>query len=271
MELSIIITTYNQPEWLKKVLIGFANQKMNDFEVIIADDGSGYETREVVDSFRNQFKFPVKHVWHEDTGFNKCVILNKAIVESESNYLVFTDGDCVPEYHFMQVHADERKEGYFLSGGYLKLPMEVSKKITDDDIVSQRCFDVKWLRSVGLPASFKNTKLSFKGGVAALMNAITPTGATWNGHNSSAWKKDILSVNGYDERMKYGALDREMGERMMNTGIKGKQIRYSAVCIHLDHSRGYKNKTDLENNAAIRNTTKTQKKVWTDFGIQKKD
>lgn len=269
MELSVIITTYNQPEWLRKVLIGFEHQKMDDFEVIVADDGSDEKTRMVIDSFRNKFKFPIKHVWHPDTGFNKCAILNKAIVESASNYLVFTDGDCIPEYHFMQVHADRRDEGHFLSGGYLKLPMAVSKAITEEDISSQRCFDAKWLHSVGLPSSFKNTKLTFKGGAAALMNVITPTGATWNGHNSSAWKKDILAVNGYDERMRYGALDREMGERMMNNGIKGIQIRYSAICIHLDHSRGYKNKTDLDNNAAIRNATKSEKKTWTDFGIKK--
>ncbi len=85
----------------------------------------------------------------------------------------------------------------------------------------------------------------------------------------SGWKTDILDVNGYDERMKYGALDRELGERLMNNGIKGKQIRYSAVCIHLDHSRGYKNERDLKFNAEIRRNTKKDKRVWTDAGIQK--
>lgn len=101
------------------------------------------------------------------------------------------------------------------------------------------------------------------------MNRITPTNASWNGHNSSGWKKDILAVNGYDERMKYGALDREMGERLMNVGIKGKQIRYSAVCLHLDHSRGYVNREDLARNAAIRAATQKEKKKWTDYGIRK--
>lgn len=269
MDLSVIITTYNQPEWLRKVLIGFANQSFRSFEVIVADDGSGSETRDVVDSFRNRFAFPVKHVWHEDTGFNKCAILNKAILESGSEYLVFTDGDCIPDYEFMKVHAQKRREGYFLSGGYLKLPMEVSKKITEADIVSQRCFDVNWLKDNGLAPSFKNTKLSFKGGAAAIMNFITPTNASWNGHNSSAWKKDILTVNGYDERMRYGALDREMGERLMNLGIKGKQIRYSAVCVHLDHSRGYKNEKDISDNKKIREITRQEKRTYTDYGIKK--
>ncbi len=67
--------------------------------------------------------------------------------------------------------------------------------------------------------------------------------------------------------MKYGALDRELGERMMNNGIKGKQIRYSAICIHLDHSRSYKNKKDLSFNAEIRRLTKAEKRTWTDAGI----
>lgn len=99
------------------------------------------------------------------------------------------------------------------------------------------------------------------------MNSLTPTNASWNGHNASGWKTDIEAVNGYDERMRYGALDREMGERLINKGIKGKQIRYSAICLHLDHSRGYVNEKDLANNAAIRNATKSEKKTWTDFGI----
>src|SRR5690606_8973702 len=145
----------------------------------------------------------------------------------------------------------------------------ISKMITGDDIISQRCFDVDWLKSKGLKSSFKNSKLSFKGMAAKIMNAITPTNASWNGHNSSGWKEDIIAVNGYDERMRYGALDRELGERLMNKGIKGKQIRYSAICLHLDHSRGYKNQKDIDFNKKIREETRSKKRTYTDFGIYK--
>lgn len=270
MKLSIIITTYNSPEWLGKVLTGFGCQSFKDFEIVIADDGSREETKSLIDSFRMKISQPIIHVWQEDTGFNKCEILNKAIVQSNTDYLVFTDGDCIPHTDYLKTHFERRLPGYFLSGGYYKLPMNISREIQYDDITSERCFSLKWLKSKGLPTSIKNIKLFFNDTFSGIMNTITPTNASWNGHNASGWKRDIEAVNGYDERMRYGALDRELGERLMNKGIKGKQIRYSAICLHLDHSRGYVNEKDLANNAAIREATKTEKKTWTDFGIKKK-
>jgi len=267
MTVSIIITTYNSPEWLEKVLWGYEAQTTKDFEVVVADDGSGEPTRRLVERMQNEVSFPLRHTWHEDDGFRKCTILNKAILAAATDYLLFTDGDCIPRNDFVEVHISKREKGYFLSGGYLKLPLELSQKITKEDIETGRCFDTKWLLKNGFPNTIKKLKLTGNRTLASILNSITPTSATWNGHNVSGWKDDILAVNGYDERMKYGALDRELGERMMNNGIKGKQIRYSAVCVHLDHSRSYKNKKDLSFNAEIRRLTKTEKRTWTDAGI----
>lgn len=269
MQLSVIITTYNSPEWLEKVLWGFEAQTYKEFEAVIADDGSGPSTRELIERMRTQVSYPIQHIWHEDIGFRKCTILNKAIEAAATNYLVFTDGDCIPREDFMQIHAERRQEGHFLSGGYFKLPLNISQEITKEDILKQHPFNLSWLKKRGLSISIKNSKISFRGGLAEFMNAITPTKATWNGHNASGWKEDIQSVNGYDERMRYGALDRELGERLMNKGIKGIQIRYSAICIHLDHSRGYKNTRDIQFNKGIRKTTAVEKRCWTDFGIQR--
>lgn len=267
MTLSIIITTYNAPEWLEKVLWGYQQQSFRDFEVLVADDGSGEPTRQLIEKMRGEVFYPLQHIWHEDIGFRKCTILNKAIQAATTDYLLFTDGDCIPRADFVEVHVQRREKGYFLSGGYLKLPMELSKAITRSDIETGNCFNKKWLRANGLPGTFRNSKLTHHKAWASVLNALTPTSATWNGHNVSGWKEDIVAVNGYDERMRYGALDRELGERMMNNGIRGKQIRYSAVCIHLDHSRGYRNEKDLNYNARIRAITKKEKRTWTDAGI----
>jgi glycosyltransferase involved in cell wall biosynthesis len=269
MELSVIITTYNSPVWLQKVLWGYQTQTFKDFEMVIADDGSTDDTRQLIDAMRNEVFYPVQHVWQADEGFRKCEILNKAIIASKANYLVISDGDCIPRKDFLQVHIDKRKQACFLSGGYNKLPMELSQKITREDIFAQHCFDINWLKANGLPSNFTNTKFTAKGLKAAFLNFITPTNASWNGHNSSAWKQDILNVNGFNEDMRYGALDREMGERLLNSGIKGLQVRYSAVCIHLDHARGYKNKKDLAENKAIWDRTKREKIKWTNNGIVK--
>jgi len=267
MRLSVIITTYNSPEWLEKVLVGYGHQSFNDFEIIIADDGSSISTKDLIESFRIKINNPIIHVWQQDEGFRKCTILNKAIIAATTDYLVFTDGDCIPHYHFMKTHFEEREKGYFLSGGYFMLPMNISKAITAQDIILGNCFTIPWLKAKGLPASFKNSKLLFNKYFSGIMNSITPTNASWNGHNASGWKADIEAVNGYNEEMKYGALDRELGERLMNMGIKGKQIRYSAICIHLDHARSYKNKEDIEKNKKIREQTKKNKITRAEVGI----
>ena len=269
--LSVVISTYNAIEWLKKTLWGYAVQTTNDFEIVIADDGSGPETKAVIDSFKENYPVPIIHVWQEDDGFQKSRILNKAILACTTDYILMSDGDCIPKSDFVEQHIKYREPNYFLSGGYFKLPMNISELITQDDIAEQRCFELEWLKNNGLKTSFKNNKISANATLASVLNFITPTNASWNGHNSSGWKKDILAVNGFDERMQYGGQDRELGERMMNKGLKSKQIRYSALCLHLDHPRGYKTKETLEKNAAIRKNTRKKGYAYTYYGIKKGD
>jgi len=271
VQLSVIISTYNAVPWLEKVLWGYMAQEFKEFELVIADDGSTKETAELIKNFQKIAPVPIIHVWQEDEGFQKSRILNKAIEACTSPYLVMSDGDCIPRKDFLQIHQDRKERGFFLSGGYFMLPMDISQSITKDDILNGSCFDLDWLKRHGLPSSFKNNKLNSGKFKATVLNAITPTNASWNGHNASGWKEDILKVNGFDERMQYGGQDRELGERLMNLGIKSKQIRYSAVCLHLDHPRGYKNEASIQKNKAIRKATRDEKKSWTPFGIVKKD
>lgn len=268
--ISIIISTYNSEEWLEKVLWSYEAQNFKDFEIVIADDGSKQPTFDLIDKMKTEVHYSIIHVWHEDNGFQKSAILNKAILACNSNYILMSDGDCLAREDYVQVHINNKEKGYFLSGGYFMLPMSISKIINKDAILTQKCFDIKWLKSQGLKDSFKNNKLTAKGLKSKILNSITPTNASWNGHNASGWKADILKINGFDERMQYGGQDRELGERLFNLGIKSKQLRYSAICLHLDHPRGYKNKESIDKNLAIRATTKHEKRTWTDFGIDKR-
>lgn len=268
-EISIVISTYNSKDWLEKVLWSYEVQTYKNFELVIADDGSTNDTKLLIDNFAGTVNFPVKHIWHKDDGFQKTKILNKALLQCDSNYVLFTDGDCVARADFLEVHINLRKKGFFLSGGYFKLPMTISKLITRDDIKQQNCFNINWLKTHGLKSSFKTNKITAKGTKAELLNKLTPTNASWNGHNSSGWIQDILVVNGFDERMQYGGEDRELGERLFNLGIKSKRVRYSAICVHLDHARGYVKPEMIEKNKAIRKTTKTKNIIKTPFGIEK--
>ncbi|WP_194420834.1 glycosyltransferase family 2 protein [Aestuariibaculum marinum] len=268
-EISIIISTYNSEAWLEKVLWSYEAQRFKDFEIVIADDGSKQPTFDLIERMQKEVHYPIIHVWHEDNGFQKSQILNKAIVKCNADYILMSDGDCLAREDYVQVHIDNKEKGYFLSGGYFMLPMSISEAITKEDILSQDCFKLSWLKSQGLKSSFKNNKLTASGIKEKLLNKLTPTNASWNGHNASGWKSDILAVNGFDERMQYGGQDRELGERLFNLGIKSKQIRYSAICLHLDHPRGYKNQESINKNLAIRATTKDEKLSWTNYGIKK--
>jgi len=268
-KISVIISTYNAEEWLKKVLWGFNCQIFKDFEVVVADDGSGPKTKQLLEELSDKVFYKIVHVWQEDDGFQKSRILNKAVEACSADYIIMTDGDCIPREDFVEVHYINKEPGYFISGGYYMLPMNISKMITLEDIEEQNCFDINWLKAKGIPKTFKNNKLTASGMISKLLNTITPTNASWNGHNSSGWKKDILNVNGFDERMQYGGQDRELGERLFNFGIKSKQLRYSAVCVHLDHKRGYKTPESIAKNQAIRKETRSQKLVWTHYGITK--
>jgi glycosyltransferase involved in cell wall biosynthesis len=269
MKVSVIISTYNAPDWLEKVLWGYTCQNYRDFEIIIADDGSGDDTKALIKSFQNNTGLEIYHVWHEDQGYRRQIILNQAILAAHTEYVIFTDGDCIPRNDFVSTHVTQAEKGFFLSGGYCKMPMTISKVITKENILNRQSFDLRWLRAYGPVGLSQSRKLFAKGKLANLLDMVTPAKPTFNNCNSSAWKADLLAVNGYDERMQYGGSDREIGERLVNYGILGKQIRHRAIVLHLDHTRGYKTVESIEKNLTIRKDTRQAKRSWTPHGIVK--
>ena len=269
MKISVIITTYNQPNWLELSLRGFAKQTIDDFEVVLADDGSGRETGARIERLRRELPFELTRVWHEDLGFRKTEILNRAIIASRYEYLVFTDGDCIPRRDFLSVHQRLAEPRRFLSGGYLKLPLNVSGKITAADVAAGRATDMRWLRTQGAPFTRWHVRLGIGRSFGGFLDRITPTRPSFNGHNASLWRNDLLGVNGFEERMGYGGLDRELGERLENAGIRGKQIRHRAVVVHLDHARGYRDPAVLAANRQIRDEVAATRRTRAVAGLDR--
>jgi glycosyltransferase involved in cell wall biosynthesis len=265
---SLVISTYNQPRWLERCLWGYAAQDRHDFELVVADDGSGDETRKLLERMAPTLPFALRHVWHEDRGFRKCTILNRGIEAARADYLVFSDGDCVPRADFVSTHLRMREAGRYLGGGYCKLPMAVSERIDRDVIERGLHCDLAWLSANGLPRKKRTLKLWARPGWReTVLNALTPTPPRWAGNNASGWKRDLEAVNGFDERMTYGGEDLELGERLANAGVRGKQVRFSAVCIHLDHPRGYVKPEMRAANEAIRRATRETRATWTAHGL----
>tara|TARA_B100001758_G_scaffold9906_1_gene7438 strand:+ start:1069 stop:1893 length:825 start_codon:yes stop_codon:yes gene_type:complete len=265
--ISVIISTYNKPHFLEKVLTGYLCQSFKDFEIIIADDGSSDETRKIIENFKKIFQQEIYHVWHEDSGFQKCRILNAAIIKSSNDYLVFSDGDCIPNSKFLETHSKLATKGYFLSGGHFPINEKVSNTLSIEDIRTQICFTKKFLFLKGQPIGKNYFKLVNNSLLSNLFDKITPTRSTFNGNNSSAWKSDVIKSNGFDQRMEYGGLDCELGYRLNNLGIKSIQIRNRTTVLHLYHTRPYKNSKAIEKNRKIRQATIQDKITKTNYGI----
>jgi glycosyltransferase involved in cell wall biosynthesis len=248
MRVAVVLATYNNPRWLEKVLWGYASQRNSDFEVVIADDGSGPETAALIDRFRRETRLRITHVWHEDRGFRKTEILNKAIVASSADYMIFSDGDCIPRDDFIDVHVQYARPRQFLAGGYLKLPMRVSEAITPDDIRSGRFAELGWLRRKGYRPRHRALRLLRSKVVAVVGDLVTPTPPSWKGHNASTWREALIAVNGFDQDMGYGSEDRALGERLLNMGYKPKRIRFRTAVLHLDHGRPWRDEAVVLNN-----------------------
>ena len=267
MRPSVVLSTYNQPRALELVLWGYAAQSHRDFEVVVADDGSGDETRALVEGLRETTGLRLRHVWHEDRGFRKTEILNRAILAAEGDYLVFSDGDCIPRSDFVAAHVAHARPGRFLSGGYLKLPAGVSAALTVDDVRAGRHADVAWLRARGWRPGRHALRLTRSGAAAALLDRVTPTGATWNGHNASTWREAILAANGFDLDMAYGGEDRALGERLEHAGLTGFRVRFRAPVLHLHHERPYVNEEAEERNRRIRERIRRGRETRARLGI----
>lgn len=265
---SVIISTYNSPRALDLVLAGYRCQQARDFELVIADDGSGEETRELVRRHKRNSGLPILHVWQEDDGFQKCRILNKAIVSARSDYLVFTDGDCIPRADFVDVHLRARQPNQYVSGAMFRLSEAATAAVQHQDVESQAVFTTDWLLAHGQPRQYRHLwKLTRRPWLASALESLSTAPPSWNGANASCWKADAIKINGFDERMRYGSEDREFGERLVNAGAATRKVRYSAAVVHLEHGRRYNTSEGWATNREIRNHTKSSGVTRTEHGL----
>ena len=147
---AVIVTTYNRPDALAAVLAGYLAQRNAEFELIVADDGSTDDTRRVVEAFKSRAPFPVTHVWHEDRGFRAAAIRNRALAATRADYIMFSDGDCVPAPRFVAQHRRLAERGWFVAGNRVLLSENFTRRALRDELPIH-----EWALSVWIGAWLK--------------------------------------------------------------------------------------------------------------------
>ena len=233
--ISLIVSTYNSPEFLRLVLDGIQNQSDPHFEVLIADDGSGIETKSCIERYQAKCTVKIKHIWHKDDGFRKSSIMNKAIMESVNPYIVCIDGDCIPRIHFVRDHRALLRKNCVVGCSRIMLDQTISQHLIDNNLSPHRYSIIKWL---GLRLSGHiNRILPFISIPMLGLRNLTPR--NWRkirGCNFGAWKIDMVEVGGFDESFTgWGYEDSDLAVRLINHGLKVRRGDYAAVVLHLWH------------------------------------
>ncbi|WP_292938131.1 glycosyltransferase family 2 protein [Noviherbaspirillum sp.] len=233
--ISVIVSTYNRPDALRVVLSGLLRQSDRRYEIIVADDGSGAPTRAVVEEFAAKSPMPLHHVWHPDDGFRLSAIRNKGILRAEGSYLIFLDGDCVPQTDFVARHRMLAQAGMMITGSRILLGEQLTTRVVQGlPILDQG--PGFWLVQRAKGQANKILPLFFR--LPDISQRQVP-GFKWRGIkgcNLAAWRTDIEMVNGFDETFTgWGHEDADFVARLYNAGIQRKKGFWSTEVLHLWH------------------------------------
>ncbi|HVS26949.1 MAG TPA: glycosyltransferase family 2 protein [Burkholderiales bacterium] len=243
MHIAVIATTYNRPDALAAMLEGYLGQHDRDFELIVADDGSTEDTAQTVRAFQSRASMPIHRVWQEDQGFRAAAIRNRALAGTAAEYIIFTDGDCIPVPRFVARHRELAEPGWFVAGNRVLLSEELTRAVLQNKLPVQGWSMREWLRAWQQGEINRFLPLLSLPHFAPLREL---TANRWQGVktcNLAAWRKDLLMVNGLDETYSgWGLEDSDLVIRLLHAGIKHKSARFAAPVLHLWHSENDRGK-----------------------------
>lgn len=243
--ISVIVTTYNWPLALKLCLDSLYAQSDKSFEVIIADDGSNADNLASAQIFCANSPVPLRYVHHEDLGFRAGTIRNKAVAQSQGEYLLFVDGDCVLLPHFIARHRKLAEQGYFVPGNRVLLSQIYTQVVIADQLPLHKKSLVEFLelflqKKINRVTSFLDLPLGF---FRRLQSKKWQKAMTCN---LGVWKSDFIRVNGFDELFEgWGFEDSDLVIRLIHAGIKRKEGRFAVPVLHLWHPHYDKSKQAL--------------------------
>lgn len=228
MKTSLVISTYNKPEYLELCLKSALCQTIAPNEIVIADDGSTTETADLIKKIADSTKIPIVHVWHEDNGFQLCQIRNKAFARCSGDYILQSDGDIIFEKHFVEDHLRLAEKGYFVCGSRVFLTQDGTQKMLAAKNTTPK---LKYMESSHVLNSIRIKPLQkfFALRYGKTINKL-------RGCNMAFWKEDVIKVNGYNEDLTFwGHEDGEFAFRLHFAGIKKKFLKNGGICYHLWH------------------------------------
>lgn len=226
-------------------------------EVVIADDGSRSDTRELIEQVAAKFPVPLRHIWHEDEGFRLTVIRNKAMAAATGDYIIQIDGDLLLHRDFVKEHLMRAERGYYLVGSRVILGEELSRSILERGTLGKIFF---WSRGL------RNRLNSLH--IALLSPLFRTKRVLARGCNMSFWRDDIVAVNGYNESMTgWGSEDAEMAIRLHNSGVKSRPLKFAGIVYHLFHNE--RERDSASANFAIQQQTRREHLTRCENGISK--
>jgi glycosyltransferase involved in cell wall biosynthesis len=254
---SLISPTYNWPEALDLLLLSVLNQTVLPNEVIIADDGSREDTKQLIASYQKIFPIPLIHVWHEDIKNRKPSIMNQAIAKAKFDYIVEIDGDIIINKHFVEDHLTFAKKRQYLFGSRVNI-----QEVLLSDLFSKKMIHFNFF-SKGIKKRGRTIRIPF---LMYFAKSINKRSRKLRGCNMSFWKEDFIKINGFNESLVgWGMDDSEMIQRLHNIGIQGKRLKFAGIAYHIYHKEQSKSHTAI--NDEIERITTQNKLTFIDKGI----
>ncbi|PZR25094.1 MAG: glycosyl transferase family 2 [Citrobacter freundii] len=225
----LLISTYNWPEALSLVLQSVFRQSRLPDEIIVADDGSSPETQRLVSEYASKSMILIKHIWQEDNGFRKSLILNKAMQQSDADYIIEIDGDILLHDKFIEDHCRYAQVNSFVQGARVMIGEQETKDLLRTGKLRSFSFLAK-----GISNRFNSLRLPL---LTNLMKNCKQEASNIKACNLAFWRRDFILVNGYNNQFEgWGCEDAEFVARLLHAGIKKRRLKLAAICYHLYHS-----------------------------------
>lgn len=265
IKISVIVTTYQRPSALNCVLESLANQLTLPFEVIVADDGSANDTKDLITSWQKIASFPVIHTWQEDLGFRAARARNLSASKSSGNYLVFLDGDCVVFPDFIDRHKILAEPKKMVIGSRILCSEQLTHQIESATTHPTSWRFIDWLKAKYL----KQVNRIFPLINLPNMSLRNLRGKRWRGvrtFNLGVWREDFFAVNGFDERFQgWGHEDADLAIRLIRYGVLRKDGQFALPVLHLWHRENDRSK--LTQNVDLLTGTLTSSNIRAQLGI----